>query len=216
MALCMSVMTCSSAVFYHSNAACNHTRSCTRYFKIGPWYMHHDYVITVEARCNRVWLSRQTKFQTLPFPKMTRLWYIKDNMDNIGDRNKIFNIEYNISGYSNITFLIYKIAIIDVGNFNIMSIFLVWMINKCTSRHSWFDDISFGNRKYNTIKVTVAIESQQQHFQRFTVTAYIHQEYHLGAVSIRKMVLPGMAIPMLKIRRPKGRLIFNMEITIRR
>ena len=39
---------------------------------------------------------------------------------------------------------------------------------------------------------------------------------HLGAVSIRKTVLPGMAIPMLKIRRPNGRLIFNMEITIRR
>ena len=38
----------------------------------------------------------------------------------------------------------------------------------------------------------------------------------LGAVSIRKTVLPGMAIPMLKIRRPLGRLIFNMEITIRR
>ena len=37
-----------------------------------------------------------------------------------------------------------------------------------------------------------------------------------GAISIRKSVLPGMAIPMLKIRRPNGRLIFNMEITIRR
>ena len=37
-----------------------------------------------------------------------------------------------------------------------------------------------------------------------------------GAVSIRKTVLPGMVIPMLKIRRPNGRLIFNMEITIRR
>ena len=36
----------------------------------------------------------------------------------------------------------------------------------------------------------------------------------LGAVSIRKTVLPGMAIPMLKIRRPNGRLIFNIEITI--
>ena len=34
----------------------------------------------------------------------------------------------------------------------------------------------------------------------------------VGAVSIRKTVLPGMAIPMLKIRRPNGRLIFNMEI----
>ena len=37
-----------------------------------------------------------------------------------------------------------------------------------------------------------------------------------GAVSIRKTVLPGVAIPMLKIRRPNARLIFNMEITIRR
>ena len=36
------------------------------------------------------------------------------------------------------------------------------------------------------------------------------------AVSIRKTVLPGMAIPMLKIRRPNGRLIFNMEIAIRK
>ena len=40
--------------------------------------------------------------------------------------------------------------------------------------------------------------------------------YALGAVSIRKTVLPGMAIPMLKIRRPNGLLIFNMEIDIRR
>ena len=35
-----------------------------------------------------------------------------------------------------------------------------------------------------------------------------------GAVSIRKTVFPGMAIPMLKIRRPTGRLIFNMGIPI--
>ena len=39
---------------------------------------------------------------------------------------------------------------------------------------------------------------------------------YLGAISIRKTVLPGMAIPMLKIRRPNGRLIFNMEIAILR
>ena len=38
----------------------------------------------------------------------------------------------------------------------------------------------------------------------------------LGAVSIRKTVFPGMAIPMLKIRRHSGCLIFNMEIAIRR
>ena len=37
-----------------------------------------------------------------------------------------------------------------------------------------------------------------------------------GTVSIRKTVLPGMAIPRLKIRRPNGRLIFNMEIAIHR
>ena len=43
-----------------------------------------------------------------------------------------------------------------------------------------------------------------------------HVTRHLGAVSIRKTVLPGMAIPMLKIRRPNGRLIFNMEMAIRR
>ena len=36
----------------------------------------------------------------------------------------------------------------------------------------------------------------------------------LGAVSIRKTVLLGMAIPMSKIRRPTGRLIFNMGIPI--
>ena len=42
------------------------------------------------------------------------------------------------------------------------------------------------------------------------------QNWVQGTVSIRKTVLPGMAIPMLKIRRPNGRLIFNMEITIRR
>ena len=35
-----------------------------------------------------------------------------------------------------------------------------------------------------------------------------------GAVSIRKTVLLGMVIPMLKIRRPTGRLIFNMGIPL--
>ena len=32
----------------------------------------------------------------------------------------------------------------------------------------------------------------------------------------KKDGLQGMVIPMLKIRRPNGRLIFNMEIAIRR
>ena len=53
---------------------------------------------------------------------------------------------------------------------------------------------------------------------RWANTGYVHATYFhcQGAVSIRKTVLPGMAIPMLKIRRPNGRLIFNMEIAIRR
>ena len=44
----------------------------------------------------------------------------------------------------------------------------------------------------------------------------VNKYQHQGAISIRKTVLPGMAIPMLKIRRPNGRLIFNMEIAILR
>ena len=47
-------------------------------------------------------------------------------------------------------------------------------------------------------------------------SALVNKIPHQGVVSIRKTVLPGMAIPMLKIRRPNGRLIFNMEIAIRR
>ena len=51
----------------------------------------------------------------------------------------------------------------------------------------------------------------------YWVQVHSHKTCHeQGAVSIRKTVLPGMAIPMLKIRRPNGRLIFNMEIAIRR
>ena len=42
----------------------------------------------------------------------------------------------------------------------------------------------------------------------------LYTERVLGAVSIRKTILLGMAIPMLKIRRPTGRLIFNMGIPI--
>ena len=48
------------------------------------------------------------------------------------------------------------------------------------------------------------------------IMGYHNVKNYQGAVSIRKTVLPGMAIPMLKIRRPNGRLIFNMEIAIRR
>ena len=55
---------------------------------------------------------------------------------------------------------------------------------------------------------TIIMRIQQNLQRQFT------EWWKLGAVSIRKTVLPGMAIPMLKIRRPKGRLIFNMEIAI--
>ena len=57
---------------------------------------------------------------------------------------------------------------------------------------------------------------------KYTLNTNLHDyitliHYHnLGAVSIRKTVLQGMVIPMLKIRRPNGRLIFNMEIAIHR
>ena len=53
-------------------------------------------------------------------------------------------------------------------------------------------------------------------YYKIDLWKYIHIFDEQGAVSIRKTVLPGMAIPMLKIRRPNGRLIFNMEIAIRR
>ena len=62
----------------------------------------------------------------------------------------------------------------------------------------------------------------RSHEKRNTISFHVHSkvivvtERNQGAVSIRKTVLPGMAIPMLKIRRPNGRLIFNMEIAIRR
>ena len=43
---------------------------------------------------------------------------------------------------------------------------------------------------------------------------FVEVSMNQGPVSIRKTVFPGMGIPMLKIRRPVGRLIFNMGIAI--
>ena len=59
------------------------------------------------------------------------------------------------------------------------------------------------------------LTAQSGKHQCFELLA-LNEGKHQGAISIRKTVLPGMAIPMLKIRRPNGRLIFNMEIAIRR
>ena len=56
-------------------------------------------------------------------------------------------------------------------------------------------------------------KKKKKKIEKYTHTCW---DWILGAVSIRKTVLPGMAIPMLKIRRPNGRLIFNMEIAMRR
>ena len=58
----------------------------------------------------------------------------------------------------------------------------------------------------------------QNNASRFMIIGNIlnYKWNYLGAVSIRKTVLPSMAIPMLTIRRPNGRLIFNMEIAMRR
>ena len=47
-------------------------------------------------------------------------------------------------------------------------------------------------------------------------TNWVFFAFNQGAVSIRKTVLPGVAIPMLKIRRPNGRLFFNIGIAIPR
>ena len=60
---------------------------------------------------------------------------------------------------------------------------------------------------YGILKFCVACKISQGHIGFAGVQ---------GAVSIRKTVLPGVAIPMLKIRRPNGRLIFNIGIAIPR
>ena len=51
-------------------------------------------------------------------------------------------------------------------------------------------------------------------FKKQPSSGYLRRHDAQGAVSIRKTVLLGMVIPMLKIRRPTGRLIFNMGIPI--
>ena len=82
--------------------------------------------------------------------------------------------------------------------------------NISTSRH-----LNFGILSHCTIWILSFINASKVCF----ISACFHFypcSYYQGAVSIRKTVLPGMAIPMLKIRRPNGRLIFNMEIAIRR
>ena len=72
-----------------------------------------------------------------------------------------------------------------------------------------YTDTEYSNTQWISIS-NIIFEITQ--FSMFKTGLFLEQ----GAVSIRKTVLPGMAIPMLKIRRPNGRLIFNMEIAIHR
>ena len=75
----------------------------------------------------------------------------------------------------------------------------------CACINDWVNNSEVGDlRRYRT------------HYDVTVVSCLCPIHWSQGAVSIRKTVLPGMAIPMLKIRRPNGRLIFNMEIAIRR
>ena len=62
----------------------------------------------------------------------------------------------------------------------------------------------------NVLQLSIIyIEAKVVQFQPFCC-------WNQGAVSIRKTVFSGVAIPMLKIRRPNGRLIFNIGIAIPR
>ena len=66
------------------------------------------------------------------------------------------------------------------------------------------------------MKLSFFLRITKNRFQIWVLYKTMKNRNQQGAVSIRKTVLPGMAIAMLKIRRPNGRLIFNMEIAIRR
>ena len=84
---------------------------------------------------------------------------------------------------------------------------------------SWYHDMWNIPLAFNIWATYIVLLSRKRTSVRFCIRMVfklIHFHKNLGAVSIRKTVLPGMAIPMLKIRRPNGRLIFNMEIAIRR
>ena len=102
---------------------------------------------------------------------------------------------------------------------------LVYAINHiafdlCQDNIKWFfpiTKIAFHFYPFPTLIMHRQLESSLvEDMLRFTLHTQIIATKDLGAVSIRKTVLPGTAIPMLKIRRPDGRLIFNMEISIRR
>ena len=87
------------------------------------------------------------------------------------------------------------------------NILLCWSEHKYLKRSTWTHISPYFNFVISPQNIFIAVSAW---------LVRIFPSGMLGAVSIRKTVLPGMAIPMLKIRRPNGRLIFNMEIAIRR
>ena len=92
----------------------------------------------------------------------------------------------------------------DSRNESIMIADLHYILPHYVLHSNWYILCPFQQRLHCVIFV-----SKMQRMALLQTTS-IHQ----GAFSIRKTVLPGMGIPMLKIRRPVGRLIFNMGITI--
>ena len=108
-----------------------------------------------------------------------------------------------------------------------------WMFfrNSCSfwdsewSREIWTPELKFMTIALNNgdIDLSYSLSVKVRNYAKFGPGLIIENMFEKrtllalqGAVSIRKTVLPGMAIPMLKIRRPNGRLIFNMEIAILR
>ena len=69
-------------------------------------------------------------------------------------------------------------------------------------------------RLNNDLQCLYGTQFPNYHFHRRYTLLQCNIQRYQGAVSIRKTVLLGMVIPMLKIRRPTGRLIFNMGIPI--
>ena len=90
---------------------------------------------------------------------------------------------------------------------------LKWMIFLRTDILSIYSEIAFKWMSQNLTDDNLTLV-QVMAWCRQATNLYLSRCRHLGAVSIRKTVLLGMAIPMLKIRRPTGRLIFNMGIPI--
>ena len=111
------------------------------------------------------------------------------------NRNKIVHPESKMDAYR-VYIRFHQCSIIRITNFNPLSWHTVSHIKSCY----WLETFYILYRQWAQTPLY------------WDKCKFVGQ----GAVSIRKTVLPGMAIPMLKIRRPNGRLIFNMEIAIRR